>query len=415
MSTSPITRRAALVGGTVALAGAGLALSGCASQPDESPGTPRSPRPSRTPSAAASSSQTKGPVETPVTTLSTAHGFEAMWPNEPIDVAVEHGTIAEVVVTDDAGTPIPGTVTGSQWRPNRGALLVRSNYHVKATVADANGDLHDGGYAAITTVNPYHVVEVDFRYADGHPIGNGMPIWVRFDLPIEDAQRAAIEERCTVTTNPPQEGAWGWVDATTLYWRPRNYWLAGSTAHVEVKAAGQAGADTWVLNDAAADYIFSSQLRVLQANIDTHTMTCLQDGAVAAILPISMGKPGYETMTGTKVIMDKQNPVIMDSETYGVPHSDPEGYKITAYYAQRLTWSGEYIHAAPWADADHGNANVSHGCTGLSDADSGWLWNFTMIGDPVEFTGSTPMVQMHQTYGGWMLSWEQWQQQSALV
>ncbi|MGB3954064.1 MAG: Ig-like domain-containing protein [Brooklawnia sp.] len=401
MVTSPIaqsiTRRAALAGA------AGVALAGCANNP--SGGSAPANGDSKVPR--------RNPASEPVTTINTAHGLATMWPDEPIEIEVTNGTLAGVVVTDAAGEPVPGSVQEGQWRPDRGALLVRSSYQVTATATDAAGRSHQTT-ADISTVNPELVVEVDFRYADGAPVGNGMPIWVRFDMPIREDQRAAIEKAASVTTNPPQQGGWGWVDETTLQWRPRTYWEPGSTAHVEVNAAGLPGGDTWVLADASADYHYGD-LRVLQANIDTHTLTCLRNGEVVQILPVSMGKPGYETMTGTKIIMEKQNPVIMDSESYGVPHSDPEGYRITAYWAQRVTWSGEYFHAAPWADYAHGNSNVSHGCTGLTNGNAEWLYNFTLVGDPAEFTGSTFPVQAHQTFGGWTYSWEEWQQLSALA
>lgn len=402
MPTSPITRRAVLAGV------AGLTLAGCA-RPVADPGTGAggSKQPDASPARATS------PTQAPVATISSAHGLNEMWPDEPIDIAVERGTIKEVTVTDAWGAAVPGTLSAGQWRPSRGALSVRSSYQVDVTVLDRAGKPHQSG-AAITTINPQLVVEVDFRYADGTVIGNGMPIWVRFDMPVKDEQRAAIEKASSVTSNPPQEGSWGWVDDTTLQWRPRTYWAPGSTAHVEVNAAGLPANDTWVLADASADYIYGD-LRVLQANIDTHTLTCWRNGEVAQILPVSMGKPGYETMTGTKVIMEKQSPVIMDSESYGVPHSDPEGYRIVAYYAQRITWSGEYFHAAPWADYAHGYDNVSHGCTGLSDGNAAWLYNFTLVGDPAEFTGSTHRVQAYQTIGCWTYSWEEWQARSALV
>ena len=303
MVTSPIaqsiTRRAALAGA------AGVALAGCANNPsgESAPANGESKVPRR------------NPASEPVTTISTAHGLAAMWPDEPIDIEVTEGTLAGVVVTDAAGEPVPGSVQDGQWRPDRGALLVRSSYQVTATATDAAGRSHQTA-ADISTVNPELVVEVDFRYADGAPVGNGMPIWVRFDMPIRHDQRAAIEKTATVTTNPPQQGGWGWVDETTLQWRPRTYWEPGSTAHVEVNAAGLPGGDTWVLADASADYLYGD-LRVLQANIDTNTLTCLRNGEVVQIMPVSMGKPGYETMTGTKIIMEKQNPVIMDSESYG--------------------------------------------------------------------------------------------------
>lgn len=406
MADSPVSRR--LTRRAVLAGAAGAALVGCA---DDPPGRPVD---SPTTSSAAAKVTTPPPAnQLPVVTIGTAHGLASMWPNEPIEIQVEHGTVTEVLVTDAAGTAVPGSLQDGLWRPTRGALLLRSGYHVKVSVHDSAGKPQVGAEADILTVEPEMVVEVDFRYADGEPVGNGMPIWVRFDLPLRDDQRAAIEKTAVVTTNPPQVGAWGWVDATTLQWRPQTYWAASSTAHVEVNAAGLAGGDTWVKSDVAADYIYGD-LRVLQANIDTHTLTCLRNGEVAQILPVSMGKPGYETMTGTKLIMEKQNPVIMDSQSYGVPHSDPEGYRITAYFAQRVTWSGEYFHAAPWADYAHGYDNVSHGCTGLSDANAQWLFDFTLVGDPAEFTGSTFPVQAHQTFGCWTYTWEQWQALSAL-
>ena len=40
----------------------------------------------------------------------------------------------------------------------------------------------------------------------------------------------------------------------------------------------------------------------------------------------------------------------------------------------RVTYSGEFIHAAPWSVGSQGVANVSHGCTGLSTADAAWLY-----------------------------------------
>ena len=99
---------------------------------------------------------------------------------------------------------------------------------------------------------------------------------------------------------------------------------------------------------------------------------------------------------------------------FGVNNESPEGYKLNVYFAQRITWSGEYFHAAPWADYAHGYQNVSHGCTGMSDANAQWLFNFTLIGDPAEFVGSTHPVQAYQTIGCWTYSWEDWQLQSAL-
>ena len=41
----------------------------------------------------------------------------------------------------------------------------------------------------------------------------------------------------------------------------------------------------------------------------------------------------------------------------------------------RVTNSGEFLHAAPWSVGSQGNANVSHGCTGMSTANADWLYD----------------------------------------
>lgn len=404
MSLGAFTRRAALLGA------GGLLLAGCAGNPtsgsssDTGDGT--KPAKKNTP-------KVKAPAATPVVALTAAHGLEAMWPNEPLEISVTDGTAAALECVDSQGVSIPGKIVGGTWTPDRGALYPRQAYTLTITANDANGDPHTSTHT-ITTINPEMVTEVDFRFADGQVVGNGMPIWVRFDLPIPEENRAAIEKTAVVTTIPEQEGAWGWVDENTMQWRPRNYWLKDSTAHVEVHAAGLPTGDTWILNDAVGDYRYGD-LRVLQTNIDAHTTACLRNGEIVNVLPVSTGKPGLETMTGTKMIMSHEPEVVMDSETFGVDNTSADGYRTTVQWAQRITWSGEYFHAAPWADYAHGNSNVSHGCTGMSDANAKWLFDFTLVGDPCEFTGSTFPVQPHQTWPAWVYSWEQWQQLSALV
>lgn len=349
---------------------------------------------------------------TPSVQVNAAHGLSAMWPQDALDIQVTNGTVSKVTVTDSTGAAVPGSLTGTQWTPARN-FLVRTSYTIAIDATDARGNAFPTTVAA-TTIDPQLVTEVDFRYA-GSPIGNGMPVWVRFDMPVKNEQRAAIEKTATVTTVPQQEGSWGWLDNKTLAWRPRTYWQAGSTAHVEVKAAGLPAADSWVLKDVSADYTFGD-LRVLKADIDQHTLTCLRNGAIDNVIPVSMGKPGDETMTGTKLIIEKVQQVLMDSETYGVSNTSPNGYKVTVYWNQRITWSGEYFHAAPWADAYHGNTNVSHGCTGMTTANAIWLYNWTQVGDPAEFTGTSAKgsVPAWDTYGCWTYDWPTWKTMSAV-
>ena len=73
----------------------------------------------------------------------------------------------------------------------------------------------------------------------------------------------------------------------------------------------------------------------------------------------------------------------MDSRTIGIPLEDPEGYKLTAQYAVRVTWGGVYVHSAPWSVGSQGYANVSHGCINLSPDNAAWYFDKVRIGDPV--------------------------------
>jgi hypothetical protein len=80
----------------------------------------------------------------------------------------------------------------------------------------------------------------------------------------------------------------------------------------------------------------------------------------------------------------------------------------------RLTYSGEFLHAAPWSVAYQGHSNVSHGCTGMSTANAGWLYGHSQIGDVVEYTGSSKMMTLDNGYGDWNVPFATYAQGSAL-
>ena len=80
----------------------------------------------------------------------------------------------------------------------------------------------------------------------------------------------------------------------------------------------------------------------------------------------------------------------------------------------RLTYSGEFIHAAPWSVSSQGVANVSHGCTGMSTENAGWLYAMSRRGDVVEYTGSDKPMTLDNGYGDWNASWSDWKNGSAL-
>ena len=74
----------------------------------------------------------------------------------------------------------------------------------------------------------------------------------------------------------------------------------------------------------------------------------------------------------------------------------PEHYVEHSQWAMRMTDSGEFIHDAPWNARHMGEDNASHGCIGLLTEDMSWLWDNTIIGDPVIVQG---IAEIDEKYG----------------
>jgi lipoprotein-anchoring transpeptidase ErfK/SrfK len=153
---------------------------------------------------------------------------------------------------------------------------------------------------------------------------------------------------------------------------------------------------------------------IYSVDMKTHQMKVTSNGQLLRTIPITTGEqPDFTTRSGVKVIIEKFDAKDMNSETVGITGAD--AYNIQGVqWAMRLTYSGEFIHAAPWSVGSQGYANVSHGCTGLSTADAGWLYAMTRRGDVVEYTGTDRPMTLENGYGDWNLAPAAWKQGSAL-
>jgi lipoprotein-anchoring transpeptidase ErfK/SrfK len=200
----------------------------------------------------------------------------------------------------------------------------------------------------------------------GQVVGVGMPVTVTFTKPVVNRDFA---ERTLAFSSRAPEGKFSWLDDNTMQFTPSTYWPAHSSIMVSIGGAKQ------TFETAAAT------LGV--ASVSQHTFTVSIDGQVIKTMPASMGKSKHPTPIGSFTALEKQNPVVMDSRTIGIPLTDPEGYKLTVYWATRVTWGGVYVHAAPWSVAQQGSSNVSHGCINLSTDNAKWYYNQVNVGDPI--------------------------------
>ncbi|SPM33511.1 membrane protein [Mycobacterium rhizamassiliense] len=204
--------------------------------------------------------------------------------------------------------------------------------------------------------------------ADGAVVGVAHPVVVTFTAPVTD--RTAAERTIRVSSPSNMTGHFEWPENNVMQWVPNHYWPAHSHVSVGVQML-TTGFDT-------GDQFLGV------ASISGHTFTASRNGEILRTMPASMGKPSRPTPIGNFNAMSKERTVVMDSRTIGIPLSSPEGYKITAQYAVRVTSSGVYVHSAPWSVDSQGHSNVSHGCINLSPDNAAWYFNQVNVGDPIQ-------------------------------
>jgi lipoprotein-anchoring transpeptidase ErfK/SrfK len=244
-------------------------------------------------------------------------------------------------------------------------------------------------------------------------VGIGMPVIVHFDVAVRD--KKSIERHLSVQSSPHQVGAWHWISDNEVHWRPKHYWKPGTNVTVNADVDSiPAGHGVWgQLSRSTSFHIGDSVMS--HVNILTHRMNVMVNGKLARSIPISAGMAGFTTRSGIKVVIEKDRHKRMDASTIGISKSSPDYYNLSnVEYAMRVTYSGEFVHAAPWSVGSQGNDNVSHGCVGMSTANAAWLYNLSHVGDIVRVTGSDRHMTLTNGYGDWNESFAQWKHGSAL-
>jgi len=360
---------------------------------------------------------TATPETTPaVLEVSPADLATGVLPSAPVTVKASSGTLGAVQLVDAKGDKVLGQADpAGTWTATE---LLRPSTAYTFTIAATGPDgTATSTSSTFTTLKP-KVTATYGLIPNGGTVGIGMPVIVQFGSGVvTKAQRAEIEKRVKVTTVPTQPGAWGWLDNRQLMWRPQDYWIPGTKVTVSTPLHGlQTGDDKWIAGDDGTSFTVGSSM-VSTVDMNAHTMTVRRGGAVLRTIKVSTGKPGAltETRFGTKVIIERNSAITMDSATVGIPKGDPNYYKIDTKWNLRLTWTGEFIHSAPWSVNAQGTQNVSHGCTNLAPADAEWMFNNSRMGDIVNFTGSSRAFKPTEGIGVWVYDFAGWKAQSALV
>jgi lipoprotein-anchoring transpeptidase ErfK/SrfK len=259
---------------------------------------------------------------------------------------------------------------------------------------------------------PKKPVHIRLLNEDGSEYGVGMPVIAFFSEKIKDAK--PLQDATIVTVNGQKaKGAW-YFEQSSYYkgypieghFRLESYWPAHARIHVGIPAkgltAGLSHGKQFTYDDSLTLDFSTGPRNISTVDDSTHMMTVTSDGTTEGTYHVSLGASNTPTASGTKVIMEKGVSICMSGPGY-----DECGIK----YTQRLTYGGEYLHAAPWniSNIDRG-VDSSNGCTNLLPNDAKKLYGFLRVGDVVIYPNANgPAMSLGAGYGDWNVSWGEWQ------
>ena len=332
-------------------------------------------------------------------------------PGQPIIVKSTEGALTDVRIDKMDGSPIKGEFTdgGTTWTSAEPFGYDRK-YTVNATATGVGGQTVSR--TSFTTRAPNNVTAAYISPPKGETVGVAQTIGVKFDEVITD--RKAAQDAITITSDPDTQGAFYWISDTEVRWRPKEYWKPGTKVDVKVNIFGiDLGDGLFGESNATSNFKVGRALELV-ADDNTKLVTVKRDGKVIKSMPTSMGKDGTPTNNGVYIIGDRLDHIIMDSSTYGVPTNSADGYRTPVDYATQMSYSGIYLHAAPWSMWAQGNTNTSHGCLNLSPDDALWIVRNTLRGDPV-VVRNTVGEQLPGTdgLGDWNIPWSTWSKGNA--
>ena len=351
--------------------------------------------------------------------ITPADGSQSADPSAGITVAAAKGKLISVVAhasstaspsasSTSAGLTVPGSMSqGDKAWHSQWTLSIAQSYTVTAS-ARVPGQGTLTRTISFRTLSTTRTFQTQIFEGYQQTYGVGMPIMLTFSQPITN--RAAVERSLQLTTSNPVTGAWYWDGDQHLDFRPENYWPANTKVSLTGHLAGVEGASgMYGAADLTQSFVIGDSV-IAVTSATAHQTKIYINGSLKYTWPASTGKASTATPNGTYVSIEKENPVRMIGGTPGTAGY----YNELVPWSVRFTFSGDYMHDAPWSVSDQGSSNVSHGCVNLSPADSETYYKLAVPGDPVTVTDSTKAGKWDDGWTEWFLSWSDYLKGSAL-
>ncbi|SER85318.1 L,D-transpeptidase [Corynebacterium cystitidis] len=371
-----------------------VSTTACTTDPQSSPAD-------ATAAAADGAQETAVPPEPP--TFSVKDGAEDVDPSAPVTVVSDVG-LESVEMTNENGKVVEDKLSadGKKWSTAE-VLGYNRTYTIEAT--DTEGQTET---ITFSTPTPSYTTGVALGPLEGSTVGVGQAITFRF--PSAPKDREAVEEAIEVKTSNDTEGGFYWIDPHELRWRPAEFWEPGTKVTVNADIYGlNMGEGLYGAEDNATSFTIGKDVRGVVDDA-TKTMTVYENGAVVREIPISLGRDGtrWATPNGIYVVGDEHESLVMDSSTFGYAVEDG-GYVTPVSHATQMSYSGIYIHGAPWAVGALGSYNQSHGCINMTIDDAAWIQQMLKRGDPITVQNTTAgTLPGTDGLGYWNIDWETW-------
>lgn len=348
-----------------------------------------------------------GPPVIPTAAIVVPGSPTAVSPTATIAIHLRHAKLEQVKVTTAAGTALSGKVTAAGWKPEQPMPWATK---LEMTIT-AKGGLPVKTISASTSWTtapqplPVESIGLTISPSNGGQVGMGTAWVIQFSKPIPAADQALVVQHLITKESIPDTVGWHWWSSTEVDGRPEQFWPMNEQATLSVNLDGMVIGGYRIVGTTANSEFTVVNQHLTKVSAITHEMQVYNGNQLIKTLPVSLGKPGFPTISGTLVVLYKTPVVFMNSATIGYPGL----YAQNVYDDVAISTDGYYMHAANWDVYDHGRANVSFGCIEQNPANAVWFYNWSIPGDVVEVTGTPLRASEVNGEGDWNIPWSEFQ------